>query len=138
VGGELNGRTTADDLGFGRMASSAKEFIGKRSLNRPGLTDENRKQLVGLVPADGKTAIPRGAQIVTDPDQALPNPMIGEVTSACYSPNLETPIGLGIVAAGRARMGETLYALSPMRGKRVAVTVTNPVFIDPEGERLRA
>jgi heterotetrameric sarcosine oxidase alpha subunit len=138
VGGELNGRTTADDLGFGRMASSAKEFIGKRSLNRPGLTDENRKQLIGLVPADGKTAIPRGAQIVSDPDQALSNPMIGEVTSACYSPNLEMPIGLGIVAAGRARMGETLYALSPMRGERVAVTVTNPVFIDPEGERLRA
>lgn len=138
VGGELNGRTTADDLGFGRMASSAKAFIGKRSLNRPGLTDENRKQLVGLVPADGKTGIPRGAQIVADPVRALPNPMIGEVTSACYSPNLGTPIGLGIVATGRTRMGETLYALSPMRGETVAVTVTNPVFIDPEGVRLRA
>ena len=138
VGGELNGRTTADDLGFGRMASSAKSFIGKRSLNRPGLTDENRKQLVGLAPADGKTAIPRGAQIVADPSRALPNPMIGEVTSACYSPNLGTPIGLGIVATGRTRMGETLYALSPMRGETVAVTVTNPVFIDPEGVRLRA
>ena len=138
LGGELNGRTTADDLGFGRMLSGAKEFIGKRSLNRPGLTDENRKQLVGLVPADGETAIPRGAQIVTDPDQALPNPMIGEVTSECYSPNLKTPIGLAIVAAGRTRMGETLYALSPLSGETVAVTVTNPVFIDPEGERLRA
>jgi len=138
VGGELNGRTTADDLGFGRMASSTKEFIGKRSLNRPGLADENRKHLVGLVPADGKTAIPRGAQIVADPGRALPNPMIGEVTSACYSPNLGTPIGLGIVTAGRTRMGETLYALSPMRGLTVAVTVTDPVFIDPEGVRLRA
>ena len=138
VGGELNGRTTADDLGFGRMASSAKEFIGKRSLNRPGLTDKNRKQLVGLVPADGKAAIPRGAQIVADPGRALSNPMIGEVTSACYSPNLATPIGLGIIAGGRTRMGETLYALSPLRGLTVAVTVTNPVFIDPEGVRLRA
>ncbi|MDP6884132.1 MAG: glycine cleavage T C-terminal barrel domain-containing protein, partial [Rhodospirillales bacterium] len=138
VGGELNGRTTADDLGFGRMASSAKEFIGKRSLNRPGLTDENRKQLVGLVPADGKTAIPRGGQIVADPDHPLPKPMIGEVTSACYSPNLKTPIGLAIITAGRARLGETLYALSPMRGERVAVTIADPVFIDPEGERLRA
>ena len=138
VSGELNGRTTADDLGFGRMQSRTKEFIGKRSLTRPGLADENRKQLVGLLPADGKSHIPRGGQIVTNPDQTLPNPMIGEVTSACYSPNLKTPIGLAIVANGRARMGETFYALSPLRGERVAVTITSPVFIDPEGERLRA
>ena len=138
VAGELNGRTTADDLGFGRMLSQRKDFIGKRSLGRPGLTGETRKQLVGLVPADGKTPVPRGGQLVTDPDHALPNPMAGEVTSACYSPTLGKPIALALLAGGRSREGETLYAVSPMRGETMPVTVTNPVFIDPQGERVRA
>ena len=138
VGGELNGRTTADDLGFGRMLSQRKDFIGKRSLGRPGLTGATRKQLVGLVPADGKTPVPRGGQLVTDPDHAHPIPMAGEVTSACYSPSLGKPIALALLAGGRSREGESLYAVSPMRGETVRVTVTHPVFIDPRGERVRA
>ena len=36
------------------------------------------------------------------------------------------------------RLGETLVALSPLTGERVAVTVAEPVFYDPEGARLRA
>ena len=136
VGGELNGRTTAGDLGFGGMLSSKKDYIGRRSLNRPALTDENRKQLVGLVPVDGVTEIPRGAQIVADPNHALPNPMLGEVTSNCYSPNLGHPIGLGIVANGRERDGEVLHAVSPVTNQSVQVRITSPVFFDPQGERL--
>ena len=137
VGGEINGRTTADDLGFGRMLSTRKDFIGKRALNRPGLQAADRKQLVGLVPADGATPIPRGGQLVVDPEHALPNPMEGEVTSQCYSPTLEKPIGLGLLRRGRARLGETLHACSPVTNESVPVTVTSPVFVDPEGERLR-
>jgi sarcosine oxidase subunit alpha len=136
VGGELNGRTTAGDLGFGGMLSSKKDYIGRRSLNRPALTDENRKQLVGLVPVDGVTEIPRGAQIVADPNHALPNPMLGEVTSNCYSPNLGHPIGLGILANGRERDGEVLHAVSPVTNQSVQVRITSPVFFDPQGERL--
>jgi sarcosine oxidase subunit alpha len=137
VGGEINGRTTADDLGFGRMLSRRKDFIGCRSLRRPGLEDPNRKQLVGLVPADDKTPIPRGAQLVADPRRPAPNPMEGEVTSQCVSPTLGKPIGLALLVRGRSRHGETLHACSPLTGETVAVTVTHPVFVDPEGERLR-
>lgn len=137
VGGELNGRTTADDLGFGGMLSTKKDFIGRRSLNRPALTDENRKQLVGLVPVDGTSTIPRGAQIVADPNHALPNPILGEVTSNCYSPNLGHPIGLGIVANGRQREGETLHAVSRLTNQSVQVRITNSVFFDAQGDRLR-
>ena len=136
VGGELNGRTTADDLGFGGMLSSKKDYIGRRSLNRPALVDTNRKQLVGLVPVDGTSTIPRGAQIVADPNHALPNPMLGEVTSNCYSPNLGHPIGLGILSNGREREGEVLHAVSPVTNQSVQVRIANPVFFDPEGERL--
>ena len=144
VGGEIDGRTSADDLGFGRMMSQAKDFIGKYSARRPGLVDGHRQQLVGLTPTDRKTRIPRGAQIVAEPISEVPKSgaatpvgMIGAVTSQCYSPNLDTPIALALVERGRDRHGETLYAASPVAGVTVPVTVCDPVFIDPQGERLR-
>lgn len=138
VAGEVNGRTSAGDLGFGRMISARKDFVGKRSLAHAAMSDSARHELVGLVPADGRTAIPRGAQIVRDPAHPLPNPMVGEVTSACFSPNLDKPIALALVAGGRARAGETLYAMAPLQDSTVKVVVTGPVFVDPEGARLRA
>ena len=137
VSGEINGRTTAGDLGFGSMLSTTKDYIGRHSLTRPALNDDGRKQLVGLIPDDGRTAVPRGAQIVANPKRVAPNPMLGEVTSSCYSPNLRHPIALAIVADGRRHHGETLHAVSPVTDEAVKVRVTDPVFIDPEKERLR-
>ena len=46
VGGELNGRTTADGLGFGKMMSTKKTFIGQVSARRAGLTRDDMHQLV--------------------------------------------------------------------------------------------
>jgi sarcosine oxidase subunit alpha len=137
TGGEINGRVTADDLGFGRMLSARNSFIGRRSLRLPALVREDRPQLVGLVPADGKTRVPRAAQLVVDPGRAAPNPILGEVTSTCWSPNLDKPIALGLLSCGRARKGERLFAASPLRDETVEVEVTHPVFVDPAGERLR-
>ena len=137
VSGEINGRTTADDLGFGRMMSKQKRYIGDVLKDRPALIDPDRKQLVGLKPADGVSLIPRGAQLVADENAPRPVRMLGEVTSQCESPNVDSPIGLGILSNGRARMGETLIAASPLTDKHVPVVVCEPVFIDPEGERLR-
>ncbi len=138
AGSELNGRTTADDLGLGRLLSTKKDFIGRRSISRPGMIDPRRRQLVGLLPVDKSTPLPRGAQLVTHAAGEAPIPMIGEVTSACYSPNLEMPIALGLVSSGRARLGETITAISPLAGISVPVTIVSPHFIDPKGERLRA
>ena len=137
VGGELNGRTTAADLGFEKMLSSKKRFIGDVLKDRPALVDEDRKQLVGLKPVDGVSKLPRGAQLVKDPNAPRPVIMQGEVTSQCESPNIGGPIGLGILTNGRARMGERLIAASPLTDTFVEVEVCAPVFIDPEGERLR-
>jgi len=138
VGGEINGRTTAGDLGVSRMCRLTKEYIGKRAAERPGLQAPDRARLVGLVPVDGKSRIPRGARIVTDPDQATPAPLLGEVTSACFSPNLGHPIGLALVRNGHQRIDETVWASSPLSNENVLVRITEPVFIDPGGERLRA
>lgn len=137
VGGELNGMTTADDLGFGRMASTKKRYIGDALKDRPALRAGNRKQLVGIKPVDGISRIPRGAQIVINPMAALPVIMEGEVTSQCESPNIGMPIGLAIIRDGRRRMGEKLIASSPVTGAEVQIEICDPVFIDPEGERLR-
>ncbi len=137
TGAELNGRVTADDLGFGAMMASGKPFIGDRLARREALTSPDRKQLVGLIPVDHRQRVPRGAQLVADPTEPPPVAMIGEVTSNCDSPSLGHPIALGLLLRGRERHGEVVHAHSPLTDETVAVTVTEPVFIDPEGERLR-
>jgi heterotetrameric sarcosine oxidase alpha subunit len=136
IGAEGDGRTTADDLGMGKLVNAKKWCIGKPLLNRSALTRHDRWQLVGLT-ALGGAQMPRAAKIVADPDHPAPNPMLGHVTSWCFSPNLDAWIALALLANGRARHGETMWAVSPLASARVRVKVGSPVFIDPEGERLR-
>jgi sarcosine oxidase subunit alpha len=138
IGPEADGRTTADDLGMGKLVNAGKWCVGKPLLSRHALVATGRWQLVGLTALD-RAVMPRGAKIVADPDHAVPNPMQGHVTSWCWSPNLEAWIALALVANGRARHGETLWAVSPLADAkaRVAVRIGPPTFIDPEGERLR-
>jgi sarcosine oxidase subunit alpha len=138
MGPEADGRATADDLGLGGMLSSKKDFIGRRSLKLPALAPKDRFNLVGLMPRDGTTAIPPGA-IILDTETAAPvMDKAGHVTTAVYSANLEKPIALAMLTNGRQRMGEALWAHAPLEDRVVAVEVTQPVFIDPKGERLRA
>jgi sarcosine oxidase subunit alpha len=136
VGPEADGRTTADDLGLGKLVSGKKWCVGKPLLSRPALTEPGRWQLVGLTALDG-APMPRAAKLLADPDRPTPNPMQGHVTSWCYSPNLQKWIALALLADGRRRHGETLWAVSPLANARVRVEVGPPCFIDPEGARLR-
>src|ERR1019366_3991903 len=136
IGAEADGRTTADDLGMGKLINAGKWCIGKPLLERVALKAADRWQLVGLTALDG-TTMPRGAKLVADPDRLPPNPMQGHVTSWCYSPNLEAWIALALLANGRGRHGEKLWAVSPLAGARVRVQVGPLCFIDPDGERLR-
>jgi sarcosine oxidase subunit alpha len=138
AGGELDGRTTADDLGLGRMQSKVKEFIGLRLIDRAGFTDGLRPKFVGLAPVDGKTRIEVGAHLVDDPKQPVPMTKLGHVSSSAYvSPTLGHPISLGFCSRGRERIGETLWALSPLHGQEIEVRICEPVFFDPEGGRQR-
>ncbi|HUI17127.1 MAG TPA: sarcosine oxidase subunit alpha family protein, partial [Alphaproteobacteria bacterium] len=134
AGGELNGQTTARDLGLGRLLSTKKDFIGKALLARPGLEDPERPQLVGLVPSDGKTRIRSGAQLVLEAGGV--GTAVGHVTSSASSPTLGHPIALALLARGPERKGETLYASFPLKGEVVPVVVGDAVFFDPEGKRL--
>ncbi len=138
IGPEISGNTTADDLGFGKMCSTKKPYIGHRLKERPGLVQEGREQLVGLQPVDGTTRLRAGAQLVTDPKQPIPMDTQGYVCSATSGPNIGTPSATALLRSGRARMGEEIWALSPLHDEAVKVRVVSQHFIDPEGVRVRA
>ena len=137
VGSELDGRTVPADFGFDRMQRPNSDFIGRRSLERTALGAKTRRTLVGLMASDRKTHIPRGAQLVVSGDAETTKPMVGHVTSTCYSPNLEAEIALALLMSAEGYRGQTLYAASPLTGQTVPVEVTDPVFIDPTGARAR-
>jgi sarcosine oxidase subunit alpha len=135
VGAEIDGRTTAADLGMEKLVSANKWCIGKPLLGRAALTAADRWQLVGLSAQEGGS-IPRGAKIVADPERAT---LIdaGHVTSWCFSPNLNVWIALALLAGGRSRHGETLWGVSPLADEKTRVRVGASCFVDPDGERLR-
>jgi sarcosine oxidase subunit alpha len=61
----------------------------------------------------------------------------GHVTSACFSPTLGRPIALALLANGLRRHGEQVVVHDPVRGADVLAEVCDPVFVDPEGVRVR-
>ncbi|MEO1719434.1 MAG: sarcosine oxidase subunit alpha family protein, partial [Pseudomonadota bacterium] len=62
-GGELNGMTTARDLGLGGMMSAKKDFIGRTLSYRAALIADDRPVLVGLKPSDPADAFRAGEHI---------------------------------------------------------------------------
>lgn len=132
IGQETDGTVTPDDAGLAWAIGKAKpDFVGKRSLARPAMTEPGRKQLVGLRTRDPKILLEEGAQIVSP---SGPGVSIGHVTSSYHSPALKGSIALAMVKAGRERVGQSL--LVPMPGGAIAVEVVQPVFFDPEGTRI--
>jgi sarcosine oxidase subunit alpha len=132
VGQETDGTVIPSDLGLDWTIGEAKpDFVGKRSLARPDMVRTDRRQLVGLLAPE---LLEEGMQIVADPNAPIPVPMLGHVTSAYWSETLRRPIALALIAGGRARVRQTLYAHRP--GGSIAVRVTTPVFYDPQGARL--
>jgi sarcosine oxidase, subunit alpha len=134
VGQETDGTVIPTDLGLDWTIGKGKsDFVGKRSLTRPDMLRPYRKQLVGLFAPE---MLEEGAQIVANPNAPVPVPMLGHVTSAYWSETLGRPIALALLAGGRARVRQTLYAHKPAGS--IAVRVTTPVFYDPQGARLHA
>lgn len=138
AGNELNGTTTAADLGLGRMMSSKKDFIGRFLAAREGLIDPSRPALVGVKPVDLKSRFHAGAHFLSpDADVMLKNDQ-GYLTSVAFSPVLGHWIGLGFLAGGSQRRGERIRAYDPLRNSDVEVEVVSPVFVDPDGLRLHS
>jgi heterotetrameric sarcosine oxidase alpha subunit len=138
AGNELNGTTTALNLGMGRMVSTKKDSIGATLSTRDGMNDPDALKLVGLRPVDHTKPVPAGSHIVTKGDPVDAAHDQGYVTSACYSPNLGHHIALAFVKSGDTRLGEVVRLVSPLTGVEHDVEIVSAHFIDPEGDRLRA
>jgi methylglutamate dehydrogenase subunit C len=138
AGPEIDGRTTARDLGLARMVSGKKDFIGRRLAERPGLADPARPQLVGFVPVEGAERLRAGAHLLPEGVEPRAELAQGHISSIGYSPTFGHFIALGFLRHGPERIGERLDAAYPLKGERMAVEVRHPVFLDPEGARLRA
>lgn len=138
AGNELNGTTTALNLGMGRMVSQAKDSIGTVLSRREGLNDADALKLVGFKPVDPSKKVPAGAHLMTIGDPVNAAHDQGYVTSACYSPNLGHHIAIGYLKSGDQRLGEVVRLVSPLTGFDHEVEVVSAHFVDPEGERLRA
>jgi sarcosine oxidase subunit alpha len=137
AGPELDGRTTADDLGFGGLLSGRKQYVGSAMLERPGLTDPARPKLVGLLSRDGEQ-LDAGSQIVEPGDGRREAVSLGHVSSAAFSPALGRHIALALVRNGRQMIGERLIAANPLKRHFVSVKVVAPCFFDESGSRMRA
>jgi sarcosine oxidase subunit alpha len=135
VGQDTDGTVTPNDAGLDWAVGKKKaDFVGIRGLKRPDLVAEGRRQLVGLKTRDPDVVLEEGAQIVADPEQAVPMKMIGHVSSSYWSENCGRSIALALVEGGARRTGETLYV--PMPDRTIEVEVTGTVFFDEKGERL--
>lgn len=134
AGPEIDGRTTLEDLGLGRMVGKRSGFVGDVLRRRPAFAEPNRQRLVGLRCVEAGTRLSGGA-ILFKQGEARQGHGRGRVTSVTYSPTLETYVGLALLA-GDIAVGDEVVAVHTMKNEAVRASVVSPVFLDPQGERL--
>jgi sarcosine oxidase subunit alpha len=137
AGNELNGQTSARDLGLDRMMSRKKDYIGRIMAARPALLEAARPRFVGFRPVDKAERLRAGAHFVSSGKPATAENDEGFMTSVAYSPTLNHWIGLGLLRNGPERLGERIRCVDPLRDAAFDVEVCSPVFVDPNEERLR-
>ncbi|NML72762.1 sarcosine oxidase subunit alpha family protein [Rhizobium sp. S-51] len=134
---ELDGRTTPDDVGLGKMFSSQKpDFIGKRMSSRFGLTAADRAQMVGLRPVEADKEIRAGAHLLKEGAKPSMANDQGHVSSVCFSPVLGSYIALAFLKSGRERIGEKIVVWDGLHHSEVLAEVVSPVFVDPDNKKL--
>lgn len=137
AGAEINGQTTARDLGLGGMLAKKKDYIGRLMKERPALTDPDRPILVGFRPVDPTQCLRAGAHFLAIGAEPSLSGDQGYMTSVTYSPSLGHWVGIGLIRRGPERHGERVRAYDPVRGGDVEVEICSPVFVDPKEEKLR-
>ena len=138
AGNELNGTTTALNLGMGRMVSKIKDSIGSKLSEREGLNEAEALKMIGIKPIDGNDKVTAGGHLMNKDGPVDAAHDQGYVTSAAYSPSLNSMIGLGFLKNGDERLGEKMRLVSPVTDLDVDVEIVSAHFIDPEGGRQRA
>jgi len=137
AGNELNGTTTALNLGMAGMVSKKKDAIGSTLSEREGLNRPDALNVMGFKPVNPAEALVAGSHFINRTDAANAANDQGYMTSVCYSPHVGSSIALGLLKNGANRKGEVLRAVNPLKNTEVLVEVVSAHFVDPEGERLR-
>jgi sarcosine oxidase subunit alpha len=137
AGNELNGQSSALNMGLGKMVSRKKDAIGVTLSQREGMNTPLGYRLVGVKPVNRADALTAGAHFVARGAEPVAAQDAGWLTSVVYSPHLGHAIALGYLKAGDKRLGETLRAVNLLGKTDVEVEIVSPHFFDPEGERLR-
>ena len=138
AGGELNGTTTAGDLGLGKMMSTKKDYVGRIMAQREGLLDVNRQCVVGIRPHDVKDKIRAGSHILKKDDAPSLAADQGYISSVAWSPMLNMWLGLALLANGRARHGEVVKIFDGVRNIHMYGVICDPVHYDKENKKLHA
>ncbi|MGL4197897.1 MAG: sarcosine oxidase subunit alpha family protein [Allorhizobium sp.] len=134
---EINGTVVPADLGMAKMVSIAKpDFIGKHMVEREGLVDPDRLQLVGIVPLEPSASFRTGAHILKKAAAATLENDEGYVSSSCFSPHVGSTIGLALVKGGASRHGEEVQIWNGLRNEFAMGRLVSPVFVDPQSEKL--
>ena len=114
AGNELNGTTTALNLGMGRMVSKIKDSIGSKLSEREGLNEAEALKMIGIKPIDGNDKVTAGGHLMNKDGPVNATHDQGYVTSAAFSPSLNSMIGLGFLKNGDERLGEKMRLVSPV------------------------
>lgn len=134
LGHEVDGTVDAYDLGMGWVMSKKKvDYLGKRSVALRRARGGTRRELVGILPQDPNCQIPEGAPLTPGGRKEATE---GLTTACVWSVVNNRWVGLALLDNGHARHGETAHVR--LKGGVIPVTVTAPVFHDPDGKLLRS
>ena len=137
AGNELNGTSTALNMGLGKMVSKKKDAIGMVLSQREGLVAEGGYRIVGVKPVDPAKPLTAGSHFLETGAAAVAANDLGWLTSVVYSPHVGSSIALGYLKNGEARKGQRLRAVNLLAKTEVEVEIVSAHFVDPEGVRLR-
>ena len=104
---------------------------------REGLSLPDGLRLIGLKPIDPKIQLTSGSHLFNENDDRKPENDLGYVTSSCYSPTLKSFIALAFLKNGTERLGEKIKVSNTILKNETTAEICNPIFVDPNGDRLR-
>lgn len=134
LGHEVDGTVDAYDLGMGWVMSKKKgDFLGKRSVELRRSGGKTRRELVGILPEDPNRQVPEGSPLTPEGRKERTE---GLVTACVWSVVNDRWVGLALLNNGHSRQGETAHVR--LKDEVIPVTITKPVFHDPDGKLLRS
>jgi methylglutamate dehydrogenase subunit C len=137
AGPELDHRNTLDDLGLGYMARTDKAFVGRELRQRSAIQSPERWRIVGIESVEPEKSL-RGGSILFAATDKIEGHGRGYITSVTWSTELGKFVALALYEGGLKHEGDEILCAYPLKGEQVKARIVAPIFIDPNGERLRA